>query len=114
MPDRTSEHYPFPEPPAAVTDTAAPVQAAARAPIFIGGARRSRATLLRVILDSHSSIACGPEMKVIPSVAYLWAQFQTKYAPFLAQAQMGAEDVDRLFRGFINNLLEPTRRHEGK
>jgi hypothetical protein len=113
MSHRLSEHYPFPE-PAEPERAVTSGQAAARSPIFVGGAGRSGTTLLRVILDSHSSIACGPEMKVIPSVAYLWAQFQTKYAPFLAQAQMGAEDVDRVFRSFINNLLEPTRRHEGK
>jgi len=86
----------------------------ARPPIFIGGAGRSGTTLLRVILDSHSRIACGPELKVIPSVADLWAQFRTKYAAFLAESWMGEGEVDQIFRGFIVNLLEPLRRHEGK
>lgn len=31
-------------------------------PIFIGGAPRSGLTLLRVILDAHSSISCGPDV----------------------------------------------------
>lgn len=88
--------------------------AAARPPIFIGGAGRSGTTLLRVILDSHSRIACGPELKVIPSIAYLWAEFQTKYAPFLAESRMESEDIDRVFRAFIVGLLEPLRRYEGK
>ena len=85
-----------------------------RSPIFIGGAGRSGTTLLRVILDSHSRIACGPELKVIPSVADLWAKFRSEYAPFLAESWMGENEVDEIFRGFIANLLEPLRRHEGK
>ena len=92
----------------------ASVDVPARPPIFIGGAGRSGTTLLRVILDSHSRIACGPELKVLPSVAYLWAEFQTKYAPFLAESRMDAGDIDRVFRSFIVGLLEPLRRHEGK
>jgi len=87
---------------------------AGRSPIFIGGAGRSGTTLLRVILDSHSRIACGPELKVIPCVADLWAEFRTKYAPFLAESRMGESEVDEIFRGFIVNLLEPLRRYEGK
>ena len=60
-----------------------------RSPIFIGGAGRSGTTLLRVILDSHSHIACGPEIKVLPTIAGLWADFQTKYAAFLSQSRIG-------------------------
>jgi len=37
------------------------------APIIIGGCGRSGTTLMRVILDSHSQIACGPESNIFPS-----------------------------------------------
>jgi hypothetical protein len=35
-------------------------------PIFIIGSPRSGTTLLRVILDSHPNICCGPETHIIP------------------------------------------------
>src|SRR5689334_19471746 len=35
------------------------------APIFIVGCQRSGTTLLRLMLDSHSAIACGPETRFL-------------------------------------------------
>ncbi|MBI3853517.1 MAG: sulfotransferase [Verrucomicrobia bacterium] len=36
-----------------------------QSPIIIGGSQRSGTTLLRVILDSHPHIACGPETSLL-------------------------------------------------
>ncbi len=83
-------------------------------PIFIGGAGRSGTTLLRVILDSHSRIVCGPELKVMPVIAQLWADFQTKYAPIVKNYHLTAEDIDRLFRDFVDGLLAPMQATSGK
>jgi len=83
-------------------------------PIFVGGAGRSGTTLLRVILDSHSRIACGPELKVLPQVSQLWAELRTTYAPYLAESNVLPGDIDRSVRALIIGLLGAARRRSGK
>src|SRR5205085_8817152 len=38
-------------------------------PIFVGGAFRSGTTLMRVMLDSHPRLCCGPELELLPVLA---------------------------------------------
>ena len=38
------------------------------APIFLVGCQRSGTTMLRLVLDSHSRIACGPETRFLPDL----------------------------------------------
>lgn len=40
-------------------------------PIFIIGSPRSGTSLLRLILDSHTNISCGPESKFLPEMSQL-------------------------------------------
>jgi len=42
-----------------------PEQLAAGRPIFIVGCQRSGTTMLRLMLDSHSRISCGPETRFL-------------------------------------------------
>jgi len=91
-----------------------PAQEASAPPIFIGGAGRSGTTLLRVMLDSHSQIACGPELKVLPSVASLWADLGQRFTGALAASHVHGEDLDRAFGVLVRSLLDPQRRAAGK
>ncbi|MBU0497404.1 MAG: sulfotransferase [Candidatus Thermoplasmatota archaeon] len=49
-------------------------------PIFIIGCPRSGTTLVRVMLDSHPRICCGPETHLIPDMEQLYKQIQLKQA----------------------------------
>ncbi|MAE67205.1 MAG: hypothetical protein CMJ18_23335 [Phycisphaeraceae bacterium] len=85
------------------------------APIFIGGAGRSGTTLLRVLLDVHPHIACGVELKVLPSIAQLYASLQSaELSPVRKAYDLDRAWIDQRFRALIDGLLEPYRARRGK
>lgn len=83
-------------------------------PIFIGGAGRSGTTLLRVILDSHPNIACGPELKILPQISAWWHACQTQFAPLLRNYEMTDSDVNAMFATMIQTILDKHRLRHGK
>jgi protein-tyrosine sulfotransferase len=85
-----------------------------RPPIFLGGCGRSGTTLLRVMLDSHPHIACGPEFKLIPSIANLWDHSVTGFLPVLQGYDLSKDDISTAYRHFIEELLSKYLRASGK
>lgn len=85
-------------------------------PIFIGGEGRSGTTLLRVMLDSHSAIACGPETHFLvdPAFQEFHRHFQEKWSRRAAGYGYGERDIDVLFGEFARTWFETYMRRRGK
>lgn len=84
-------------------------------PIIIGGCPRSGTTLLRLILDSHRNIACGPEMKIAPRLADTMMQTWRLFGKDLEQNYgLTLQNFARTYGGQYTALLEPYRKKSGK
>ena len=71
-------------------------------------------TLLRVMLDAHRNICCGPELKVLPELARLYQMMTGPLMPVLQSYQNTADDVSQHLRAFVEGLVENLRQHSGK
>ena len=74
-------------------------------PVFIGGAGRSGTTLLRVILDSHPNIACGPEIKLTPMIVNMCLQFQQLWDISLKAYYISPTDIKNIFASFFMSFV---------
>jgi hypothetical protein len=83
-------------------------------PIFIGGVGRSGTTLLRVMLDAHPNISCGPELKILPFIGQLHKVLLGPWAPSMCYYQNAPADVSRHCRRLIESFVETFRRVSGK
>ncbi|CAH8528616.1 unnamed protein product [Schistosoma intercalatum] len=75
--------------------------------VFIGGYPRSGTTLMRVLLDVHPMIRCGPETRVIPKILNLRGQWgRGKESERLTAAGLYPVAVDSAVRSFILSLIQ--------
>ncbi len=82
--------------------------------IVVGGCPRSGTTLLRMMLDAHPRIACGPELKVLPMIAANCVRMLQGHGPLLREAYgLDEPAVMRTFGRQAEALLEPWRRRHG-
>ena len=81
--------------------------------IFIGGSGRSGTTLLRVILDSHPRIFCGPELKVTPLIAKMHLDLQAN-AQALQAYQLSQQDIQSLCQQFLLLITQRALQNSNK
>jgi hypothetical protein len=81
--------------------------------IFIGGVGRSGTTLLRVLLDAHRRICCGPELKALVYVADLYQIMSGNWSVMDGYGNTVA-DIQGCFRQFVDGVSANFRRASGK
>lgn len=86
-----------------------------KGPIVIGGCPRSGTTLLRILLDSHPDIVCGPEFKVIPVIAGHFEQMRGTFGPLLTKEfKVDEAELARTYGHQIETLLTNYLAQSGK
>ncbi|MEE2750036.1 MAG: sulfotransferase [Myxococcota bacterium] len=70
--------------------------------VFIGGAGRSGTTLLRVMLDAHKDIYCGPELKLVVEICKMhqdWSSLMSEVEGSSGEPQAALDAGTRAFIG---------------
>ncbi|GJL91678.1 sulfotransferase family protein [Hyphococcus sp.] len=82
--------------------------------VFIGGAPRSGTTLLRAIIGASSDIACGPELRVIPSLCSLTENILRISGETLSASYgVSGAHLDRQAAIAISSFLRPLKAKTG-
>lgn len=87
-----------------------------KAPIFVGGHHRSGTTLLRVMLNRHPHIACGPEGQLLDRTSFrdFHRFLETTWLPHLRAYSMDEQDIDRGVAAFIDEFFSRYAAERGK
>src|SRR2546423_5251369 len=86
-------------------------------PIFIGGLQRSGTKLMRLLLDSHPHIACGPESKLFRDqrLERIYTDLRTSWPTGLDLSYaLDPHTVDQVMAGLIHAVVMPYCQQQGK
>jgi hypothetical protein len=85
-------------------------------PIFIGGHHRSGTTLLRMMLNRHPRIACGPEGELLERTSFLafHRYLEEQWKQRLHNFGFGAVEIDQGIAAFIDNFYTRYAIAQGK
>jgi hypothetical protein len=85
-------------------------------PIIVGGCHRSGTSLLRRILDAHSRIFCGPEVKFFQDFYSGYVQDPIRHGRFFTTARMALPEAEllELFGSAFVKLHERAAARAGK
>jgi tetratricopeptide (TPR) repeat protein len=73
--------------------------------LFIGGAGRSGTTLVRAMLDAHSGIFCGPEVKLVPGICEMHKAWTEVMGDDFEASGIGTAPLDAGVRAFVDAVL---------
>ncbi|KAG5455067.1 Protein-tyrosine sulfotransferase 1 [Clonorchis sinensis] len=83
------------------------VQPRDQALVFIGGHPRSGTTLLRIMLDVHPMIRCGPETHVLPALLTMVKKFEEGFQKRrLEAAHLFPDPLYRASSAFVSSLID--------
>lgn len=85
-------------------------------PIFIGGHHRSGTTLLRVMLNRHPHIACGPESELLERTRFIefHRYLEDTWLPQLEGYGLGQYELDRAVAAFMDSFFTRYQLQRGK